>query len=357
MRSHTKRRSVLYGTGTALGMLTAGCLGDEEPTDEPDGSDDGSDGGTEDGGEAETEWSPEGSVRHIIPFGPGGSTDTYGRQIGPALGENLDADWEITNLDGAQSLRGVGELFQSDPDGQTVGSFNLPSTTFAWTMSPSDWDLRNVTAMGGYAFGSSVIISNPDLEIEDFLDLRDRYQDGELENFAAQDRGSRRHLNVQMMRDLWGLDYEQYVAYGGGGEIGQAVISGEVPAAVSTDTGARSIVDSGDVDLVGVIGSQGTEVYPDETPIPDLGDFEPLDWISDSINGLWLPPETPSNIQETYASALEEVLESDPIQEWAEEAGEDFIFMSPEELQDSLTGALDSIEENVDVEGWRDEFY
>ncbi|MBT8100263.1 MAG: hypothetical protein KJO82_10955, partial [Gammaproteobacteria bacterium] len=63
-------------------------------------------------------------IKWIIPYSPGGGYDEYGRMIAPYLEKYTGARVDIINLPGAGGMRGVNELFNSTPDGLTIGTMN-----------------------------------------------------------------------------------------------------------------------------------------------------------------------------------------------------------------------------------------
>ncbi|WP_195892523.1 Bug family tripartite tricarboxylate transporter substrate binding protein [Halopiger goleimassiliensis] len=339
------RRKVLQGAGAlSVAGLTgiAGCLGDDG---EGNGNGNGNGGGDD---------YPSQDLRYIIPFGEGGGTDTYAREMVPLIDERLDVNIAIENISGAASLRGTGEMMYSDPDGYTLAAFNPPSTPVSEMVNPQDFDLEEVTGVCTYASTPFVIVANPEHEIEGYDDLMDRYADGDLEIFSGKERGGVDHVMAILMQNLHGLEWDQYVGYDGTGPAVQATISGEVPACIATDTGAEAAVEGGDVDLVTGLVSDGTEVFPDVETITDLG-YENIDFISQLSRGIYAPPETPRERTEVIADVVEEVLQTDHMQEWSEETGNVIRFGDGESAEQAVQDAYEIIPENVDLEAIREE--
>lgn len=328
------RRKVLQYAGAAstIGLTgLAGCLGG-------------------DNGDGEY---PSQDIRYIIPFGEGGGTDTYAREMVPLMDDRLDVNIAIENISGAASLRGTGEMMHSAPDGYTLAAFNPPSTPVSEMVNPQDFDLENVTGVCSYASTPFVIVANPEHEIEGYEDLMDRYEDGDLDIFSGKERGGVDHVMAILMQNLHGLDWNQYVGYDGTGPAVQATISGEVPACISTDTGAEAGVSGGDLDLVTGLVSEGTEVFPDVETVTDLG-YESIDFISQLQRGIYAPPDTPEDDLQVIADVVEEVTETDHMQEWSDETGNIVQFGTGEEAEQAVRDAYEIIPENVDLDEVRD---
>jgi tripartite-type tricarboxylate transporter receptor subunit TctC len=63
---------------------------------------------------------PSGSVRMIVPYGPGGPTDVFARLIAQKLTENLGRQFFVENIGGAGGNIGMGQGAKADPDGHTI---------------------------------------------------------------------------------------------------------------------------------------------------------------------------------------------------------------------------------------------
>ncbi len=328
-RSFAKRAGVV--SAVSLTGL-AGCLGEDEG----------------DGGDY-----PEQDITWIIPFSQGGGTDVYAREMSPHLSEELGVNIAIENISGAASLRGTGEMMQSEPDGYTVAAYNPPSTPVSEMVTPQDYELENATGLGLFASTPFVVVANPEHEIEDYGDLIDRYDDGELTNFSGKERGGVDHVMATIMRNSHGLNWDQYVGYDGSGPAVEATLSGEVPAAVSTDSAALSAVEDGGVDLVTVLAEDGSSVFPDEESITDQG-YEEIDYIVELSRGMYAPPDTPDEVVEAWEDALETVMTSDEMEEWSEETGNEVLFGTGEEAEEVVQEAYDEIPDAIDLEEVRE---
>lgn len=338
--NHSRRNVLQYAGVVSLGGLTSisGCLG---------GDDNGNGGG---GGDDY----PNEDIRYIIPFGEGGGTDTYARELIPRVDEQLDGgNIAIENISGAASLRGTGEMMISEPDGYTMAAFNPPSTPVSEMVNEQEFDLTEATGVCSYASTPFVIVANSEYEIEDYDDLMGRYESGELEVFGGKERGGVDHVMALLMQNLHGFEWSQYVGYDGTGPAVQATISGEIPACISTDTGAEAGVESGDLDTVTGLVSEGTQVFPDLETITDLG-YDNIDFISQLTRGIYAPPEAPTDRLEVFASAVEEALQTDEMQQWAEDTGNVLEYGSGEDAEQAIQEAYDTIPENVDLEEVRE---
>ena len=75
---------------------------------------------------------PEGPIRVVVPFAPGGGVDSAARLIAKQLGTNLNLSVVVENKPGANSIIGVDQAAKAAPDGYTM----LMAST-AFTMNPA----------------------------------------------------------------------------------------------------------------------------------------------------------------------------------------------------------------------------
>lgn len=361
---NTTRRWFLRSAGTVSAATMAGLAGcsgnggdgegeETEPETETDSGMETDPGEETDTGDSE--W-PTQRMRLIIPFSEGGGTDTWHRQFIPVVSEELGQPIQIDNIPGAASLRGAAEMVRADPDGYTWGAFNPPSTPTSYMLNPQDWELTSLKGVCRYARQAYVFYVNPDQGFEDFSAVLEAYQNGDLQNFGGQQVGGIVWVMAHLLRNLddYQMAWENYVGYDGGGPLVQAVASGEVPCGVTTPASGVGAIESGDVDVVAVMASDGDPQVPDVPSVTDLG-FENIDYIGQLQRCEWAPEGTPDRYIDQWSSAVETALQSDRMQQWLEETGNRTDFAGPEAANNALQNAFETIPEQVDLESLREQ--
>lgn len=325
------RRTYLKTAGTVSAASVvglAGCLGD-------------------DNGDGEY---PSQSIRWVVPFGEGGGTDTYARQLQPAWNEALDGELDIDNQPGAGGLEGTGILHGADGDGYTIGNVNLPSVATAWLMDDPGYDITDLEGIGSIGQYPFTLIVNPEYDhIEDMDDLVDAYEDGEFTQFAMQGIGHSTHVISFLLRDEFGMEWEDVVPYDGGGPTSEAVISDEVSVGIATATSAREPVEGGDLNVVANLSSEPTDVFPDLEPVTELG-YPDIDFVALTTLALYAAPGTDEEQIETLTGALEEATQDEDVQDWSDETGNDVTYGDPESANQTLEETLDEIPDAVDLD-------
>ncbi|SFC69184.1 Tripartite-type tricarboxylate transporter, receptor component TctC [Halobiforma haloterrestris] len=329
MTRHINRRKALttIGAATATGMTgLAGCLG------------------------ADGEY-PSDPLTAIVPFDEGGGSDTIIRQMAGPLSEELEEDIRIENVPGAGAMRGIGQLITAEPDGYTFGKFNPLTTSIQALINPPDFEFQDLKGLATIGSNALVVITDTELEIEGLGDLVDRYDDGEIDNIGG--LGAQYLPHAMFFKERYGMEWDNYIQYSGGGPINQAVASGEVPAAVNADLSSIGVVEEGNADVAAVLTTSGSAVFPDATNVTDQG-FEEMDFLGQVTRSMWVPPETPEDRIEPLTEAVEATIESETIQNWADETNNRMAYGLPEEADQVLEQIWTEIPDVVDIEELRE---
>jgi len=349
------RRNFIKTSGAFGTVGIAGLAGCADDVDEP------ADDGEEPAGNGGDDF-PADDLTWMVPWSEGGGTDTYARQIAIPMEDDLDESITIDNRPGAGSMVGSEWLTTRDPDGHTFGTINSAGAHFTWRANEiDDWHIEEDVEPFAYSgvFGYTIIVNNDDAEehgIDDFGSLRDAYQDGDITNWAYQGAGSDSHLATLLLRDNYGLEYENSVPYDGGGPAMEAVISGEVTAGFATNTSAVSAEESGEATaIVNTMDIDLTDTWPDIDRIDNYGDS--MGWLTEFTLTQLAPVGTPDHAKERLSEAVEVAVESDRVQEWSEDTGNIVQYGNVQEAEDLWNGIVDEMETQVnDAIGGFDEF-
>jgi tripartite-type tricarboxylate transporter receptor subunit TctC len=185
---------------------------------------------------------PSRPIRIIVPYPPGGSTDIVSRlvaaRMSPAIGQAVVVD----NRPGANTILGAEAVARAEPDGYTI-LFTTPAT-HTQVMNhvkhlPFD-TVRDFTPITAAVTQSSVLVVHPSVEsktLKEFLDYAKR-NPGKL-SYGTAGFASNFHLAGEQLKFVAGLDMV-HVPYKGGAPVQQAVVAGEVPVAILSNTSATT---------------------------------------------------------------------------------------------------------------------
>ncbi|MEY7851837.1 Bug family tripartite tricarboxylate transporter substrate binding protein [Natrarchaeobius sp. A-rgal3] len=298
---------------------------------------------------------PNESIEVIVPFGEGSSTDVLARQIVPLIGEQLGVDAGVRNVPGSASLRGTQEAINADPDGHTLLMFNPPSTPTSYLINEPDFDIQELEGVGTYAVASLLLVANPDYGVEPGVeDLISRYEAGEMSQWAGQVEGSFYHVVSLFLRENMDVPWETYVGYDGNGPATESVVSDENPAGVSSAAATVSFTDDDRLDVLATLASFGDPAYPDVPAITDLG-YDNVDFLTGLTRCLWAPPGTPDDVLDELTAAVEGMVQSDEMQQYAEENGVNLQYEGREFANDVLDNVVEEVPANLDMDAIREQ--
>lgn len=302
-------------------------------------------GGDADAGAAED--FPSQNIDFVVPFAPGGGSDQYARQIGAQMAEILGTDIAVRNVPGAASLLGLREAMNAEPDGHTITTFNPPSSPVAQIAAGEEAgvDLQEASMIGGWGSSSYVVFAHPSVPADDLEQLLALYESGELTTLGGQGRGGPVELLAELMKTEYDWNWQEYVAYDGGGEVLTAVLRNEVPVAITTDSTIIEQVEAGELKVLAALTEERSTSLPDAPTAVEQG-FADVSVVGGITRLVAAPPGLPDSIREMLTNALQEAIESDATQEWAENTGNAVEFMSAEEAEESVQASFE-IEESI----------
>jgi len=261
---------------------------------------------------------PTKTIEIIVPFGAGGGTDIYIRQIARALSKVLGVNVITTNMPGAGSMRGLGALSGSTPDGYTLAAFNPPSSTMAQLVQKPGFDLSEFVALVRYARDSEMLCMHSDLPYETLPEVIEAYKNGEISMIGTQYEGTIAYVAALRLEESLGLDFGEFITYGGGGEVQAALMRKEVPVGTTTVTAVKELVKDGVLKPICVSTDERHPSLPDVPSIIEFG-YPSIDEVANTARIIAAPPKLPEEIKEILEDALLKALEDEELLKWSEE--------------------------------------
>lgn len=307
----TKRRRVLKQLGALGGAsLIAGCSGDGGSGDGGSGGGDGGSGG----GESNF---PQESIRYVIPYGPGGSFNLYGQALAEYLPTHLPNNVDVVaeNVEGAGGRRGANEVYRAEPDGYTIGTWNLPGWIVTELVQDTQYDLSQVSWIGRYREGTYGMVTAPDSQ---YSTIEDMQQSDEQVRFVTFGRSSTGTLVMVIATEEMEIDARYIFGSNSSAEGFRDVISGDADAMITSLTAIREWVEDGRLELSLVFDNEAPSWASDTPTVTDLG-YDNLAQAATIQHMVGGPPEIPSERVEILEQALLDTLEGEEMQGWAEE--------------------------------------
>jgi len=237
---------------------------------------------------------PSRPVRMVVPFSPGGSTDTLARIVGQKLTERSGQPVIIENRAGAGGHIGAEQVAKSAPDGYTLLLGGVPHAISASLYSKLPYDLaRDLAAIAEVASFPSAIVLHPSLpanSVKELIALA-RARPGQL-SFGSAGIGSPNHLSLELFQAMAGVRMV-HVPYKGSGQLVGDLLAGQVQLASMGLPVAVPHVQSSKLRAIAVTGAARSPLLPEVPTVSEAGlpGFEVTSWY-----GVFGPAGLPADI-------------------------------------------------------------
>ena len=251
---------------------------------------------------------PNRSIKLVIPFPAGGSTDAMARNLGPALGKVLGQSIVIENKSGASGTVGADFVAKAAPDGYTLlmGTLHL---TIAQSVFPKlnyriDKDLIPIGTVGMIPNVVVVNASIPANNIKELVALSkvnsDKY------DYASVGPGSAHHLIGEMFKIKTGASLT-HIPYRGSAPAVVDLLGGQISVMFDTIPSALPHIKDGKTKALAVTTAKRSSTLPNVPTLIESGiAIDVGTW-----NGLMAPAGTDQAITDKLNRAIVSVL-SDP---------------------------------------------
>ncbi|MGQ0751634.1 MAG: Bug family tripartite tricarboxylate transporter substrate binding protein [Betaproteobacteria bacterium] len=238
---------------------------------------------------------PNRPVRMVVPFAPGGASDTVGRIIQPAMADLFNQQVVVDNRGGAAGNIGVELAVKASPDGYNfllgnIGTMAInPNYYTRFPYRPLK-DLIPVTQIVDVPGSAVVHPSIPAKSVKDLI-AHMKANPGKL-NYGAPAPSSANTLETIQFLRATGTDAVQVNYKGGAGPAMIGLLANEVQIMFVTFSSAVNFAKQGRVRMLGVISPQRNPAYPEIPTMREQG----LDMVVGSWQGLFLPKGTPQPV-------------------------------------------------------------
>ena len=238
---------------------------------------------------------PTKPIRFVVPFAPGGSTDTLARTLGQKLSEGLGQQVVIDNRTGANGNIGMEIVANAPPDGHTIVLGYIANVA----IGPSLYDKLPFDPVKDYepvtliATSPNVLVAHPSVKATSMKELiaLAKAQPGKL-NYASASVASVGHLTGELINQLAGIKMT-HVAYKGSGQAVTDLLGGHIQLMYSGFSSTLPHIKSGKLRAIAQTGTKRSPALPDVPTIAESGfpGFEATAWY-----GVHAPARTPRPI-------------------------------------------------------------
>ena len=288
---------------------------------------------------AQDQW-PSKPIRLIVPFTPGGVTDTSGRLIAENLGKRLGQQVVVDNKPGASGNIGTALAKAAPAAGYTlVLGFDGTMVINPHVFSKLPFDtVKDFTPVGKIGDATLILVANPDVPVKGLADViaLSKSRPGGL-SFGTSGTGGTPHIAGELLKLRTGANLT-HVPYKGGGQAMTDVLGGTIPLVYTAVAGAHGHVKSGKLKALAVSSAQRTSALPD---VPTFVESGVPDFVVNSWVGLLAPAGTPAAVVTRLNTELNAVLNDATVREKLRVMGIEPAPGTPEQYRDEIRRDLD----------------
>ena len=283
---------------------------------------------------------PNRTVRLIVGFAPGGSTDIVGRIVAQRLSERLGQTVVVENRAGAGGTIGADATAKAAPDGYTL-TLGTSSThaIAAGAYSKLSYDpVADFTQISLVAITPYLLVVNPQVKannLAEFVALA-KGQPGVL-NYASAGNGTATHLAMEMLKDAARIDL-LHVPYKGNAPADLAIVGGEVQAVFGSMPALLQNTKANKVRPLAVGTAVRSPALPDVPTVAEQGypGFEAALWL-----GIMGPANMPRAVVDRLHREIVAIVATPEFKTAMDANGaEPIASKSPDEFREMLRGQV-----------------
>lgn len=257
--------------------------------------------------EAQDAW-PSRTIKLIVPFAPGGNTDTIARLSADRLSKALPATVVVENMLGGSGIVAANATAKADPDGYTLFIVASPQFGIIPAMQKVAYNpLTDFTPIKNITFNPFVLMvhkSVPAKNVQEFIAWA-KPSSGKF-TFASGGLGSVGHLTTALLFAKAGIDAAP-VHYKGNAPAQIDVVSGQLPMIFSNLSDALTQAKNPDVRFLAVSSTKRVVQLPDVGTVAEQGipGFDTGAW-NGLVGPAKMPPAVVSRLEKSLLDWLKE---------------------------------------------------
>ncbi|WP_434032822.1 Bug family tripartite tricarboxylate transporter substrate binding protein [Cupriavidus sp. a3] len=274
---------------------------------------------------------PDKPVRIVVPYPPGGASDTTARVLSEKLKEVTGGTFVVENRPGANGNIAAEMVAKSPADGYTLLMANVGPNAISQSIYPHlGYDVnKSFAPIGQTTTVPIVLVAGPKVKAADIKGLMAEVKANPGKyTFASAGNGSSNHLVGEMFNSGLKMDM-MHVPYKGDGPALTDVMAGQVSMMFTTAVAARPFVTGGKLKLIAVASKKRVPAFPNAPTIDEsvLKGFDASSW-----GGLVAPAGTSPEIIQQLSAALMKVLAMPEVKSQLATLGAEVVATKPDEF-------------------------
>jgi tripartite-type tricarboxylate transporter receptor subunit TctC len=273
---------------------------------------------------------PARSIKWIVPYPPGGITDSVTRQVTLKMGDALGHPIVIENKPGANSVIGAEIVAKSAPDGYTgltvIGGHAANATLYAGKLSFDP--VKSFAPVSLVAIAPLILTVTNNFPAKDMKELiaYARANPGKI-SFGSSGIGAAAHLTMELLKQTAEIDMV-HIPYKGTAPALTALISGDIQVLVDTPSSLMPQARGGKIRAVAMFSAKRLPGIPEVPTIVESGGplIESSTWVM-----FMSPAGTPKDIVNRLSSEAAKVVAAPEMRANLEQLGIEPVGSTPEQ--------------------------
>ncbi len=274
----------------------------------------------------------------VVPFAPGGGTDSMARDMAKALSDKLGQAVVVDNKGGGGGALGANSVAKSPADGYTLLFATSTLVTNAASEASGSYQIeRDFAPIAMIGRGPLLVVSSKSLGVKTMAQLKTTVAAmPQGVDYCSAGNGSINHLSGELFRQDSGLNLT-HIPYKGSGPATIDLLAGRVQLFFATVPTILPYVRDQRVELLAVTSAQRSALFPNTPTMIESGykDFDISTWW-----GVLAPAKTPKAVLEKLNLAIREVAARDPMRTRLMHEGAEAVSGSPEVFAHALSREL-----------------
>ena len=292
------------------------------------------------GGAGAQSW-PAKPIKLVVPWPPGGPTDTGSRIVGLALADRLGQPVVVENRPGASGSIAYQQVIKTPGDGTTFVMLATPTMLAPHLYKSASYHPVNDLLPVGMVYDLPIVLVVNAASLPKVTDLAGliaeaKSRGGKLD-YTSAGPGSFGHLSMELLKHQGGFD-AQHIAYKGSAPAMNDLLGGQVPVMFSDLVAALPHIKSGKLRALAVGSPRRVDIVPDVKTVAEQG-FRGFEAVS--IGAMMAPKGTPAAAIDRMSSELKAVLAQKDVQDRLVGAGCYAHYMTPAETGRYVTAEFD----------------
>jgi tripartite-type tricarboxylate transporter receptor subunit TctC len=295
---------------------------------------------------------PARSVRIVVPFAPGGSTDILARTVAQRLTDVFGQQVIVDNRPGAGGNIGADIVAKSPPDGYNLvmGSIGTHATNaFLYSKMPYD-TMRDFTPVTQTAIVTLVLVVHPSLPVQSVKELiaLAKSTGGQI-NYASGGNGASQHLAAELFNFMTAVKM-QHLPYKGSAAALPDLLSGQVPVMFADMPLVMQHIQGRKLRALAVAGKERNKAL---AGTPTVGEAAVPGYYAFAWYGLFAPANTPAEIVGRLNTEVVRILKNPEVQERLLSQGAETVGGTAKEFRDFQLSEMARWEKVIKTAGIR----